>query len=230
MDKKMDMTITDEIFQVGGSGFTAPEDAAVYLINVEGRAAIVDAGCGHATEMLLNNIRNCDVADESIDYLLITHCHFDHTGGAAGLKQHFGLKIVAHEKDAVFLEAGNQKVTGALWYGAVLEPFTVDVKLTQSEEIIQLGSRSVSALHVPGHSPGSVVYLMESDGRKVLFAQDVHGPIHPDLLSDPAEYQFSLKRMVDLDADILCEGHFGIFRGKEQVREFIRSFIINSGI
>jgi glyoxylase-like metal-dependent hydrolase (beta-lactamase superfamily II) len=66
---------------------------------------------------------------------------------------------------------------------------------------------------------------MESSGQKVLFAQDVHGPIHPDLLSDPAKYEVSLKRMLDLDADILCEGHFGIFRGKEQVREFIRSFM-----
>ena len=41
--------ITKEIYQIGGSGFTAPEDAAAYLIYVDGRAAIVDAGCGNAT-------------------------------------------------------------------------------------------------------------------------------------------------------------------------------------
>ena len=49
--------ITKEIYQVGGGGFTAPEDAAVYLLHMGGRAAIVDAGCGNATEKLLNNIR-----------------------------------------------------------------------------------------------------------------------------------------------------------------------------
>jgi glyoxylase-like metal-dependent hydrolase (beta-lactamase superfamily II) len=221
----MEMKITDNIFQIGGSGFTAPEDAAVYLISVEGQAAIVDAGCGNATDKLLQNIRRCGVADESIDYLLITHCHYDHVGGAAALKQQFGLKIVAHEKDAVFLEKGNQKVTGASWYGAALKPFNVDIKLTRSEEVILLGAHPITAIHVPGHSPGSVVYLMESNGQKVLFAQDVHGPIHPDLLSDPVKYQASLKRMAELDADILCEGHFGTFRGKEQIREFIRSFM-----
>jgi glyoxylase-like metal-dependent hydrolase (beta-lactamase superfamily II) len=224
------MKITDHIFQVGGSGYTAPEDAAVYLINIEGHAAIVDAGCGHATDRLLQNIKRCGVADESIDYLLVTHSHFDHTGGAAELKQHFNLKIVAHEKDAVFLEEGNQKVTGAAWYGAALKPFTVDVKLDQPETRILLGTHAVTAIHVPGHSPGSLVYMMESDGQKVVFAQDVHGPIHPDLLSDPAKYQSSLRQLINLDADILCEGHFGIFRGKEQVREFILSFIKNSGI
>ena len=48
--------ITKEISQIGGSGFTAPEVAADYLIHVDGRAAIVDAGCGNATEKMLENI------------------------------------------------------------------------------------------------------------------------------------------------------------------------------
>ena len=38
--------ITKEIYQIGGSGFSAPEDAAASLIYMDGRAAIVDAGCG----------------------------------------------------------------------------------------------------------------------------------------------------------------------------------------
>lgn len=59
----------------------------------------------------------------------------------------------------------------------------------------------------------------------MLFGQDVHGPIHTDLLSDPAAYQDSLKKIRDLDADILCEGHYGIFHGKDRVREFIESFM-----
>ena len=88
--------ITKEIFQIGGSGFTTPEDAAAYLIHVDGRAAIVDAGCGNATDGLLENIRRCNVPDAVIDYLLITHCHFDHTGGAAALKKRLNLKLVAH--------------------------------------------------------------------------------------------------------------------------------------
>jgi len=75
--------ITEEIFQIGGSGFSAPEDAAVYLIYMDGRAAVMDPGCDNATEKLLDNTHACNVPDEVNDYLLITHCHFDHTGGAA---------------------------------------------------------------------------------------------------------------------------------------------------
>lgn len=49
--------------------------------------------------------------------------------------------------------------------------------------------------------------------------------IHPDLLSDQAAYQDSLKKMLELNADILCEGHYVIFNGKTAVREFISSFM-----
>lgn len=42
------MEITSEIFQIGGAGYTSPEDAAVYVINFDGHAAMVDAGCGRA--------------------------------------------------------------------------------------------------------------------------------------------------------------------------------------
>jgi glyoxylase-like metal-dependent hydrolase (beta-lactamase superfamily II) len=78
---------------------------------------------------------------------------------------------------------------------------------------------------VPGHSPGSLVYLMESEGLKVLFGQDVHGPIHPSLLSNRGDYVRSLNLMISFQADVLCEGHYGIFRGKTEVADFIESFL-----
>jgi len=217
--------ITKEIYQIGGSGFSAPEDAAAYLIYMDGRAAIVDAGCGKATEQLLENIRRCNVREEVIDYLLITHCHFDHTGGAAELKKQLDLKVVAHVRAAEYLEKGDQTVTAASWYGEELKPLSVDLRLRQPEEKVLLGKREITALHMPGHSPGSVVYWVNSEGQKILFGQDVHGPIHSDLLSDPVAYQKSLQRLLDLNADILCEGHYGVFHGQEKVRDFINSFI-----
>ena len=44
------MRITDEVFQVGGPQLTAPQDAAIYLICCDGRAALIDAGSGRATD------------------------------------------------------------------------------------------------------------------------------------------------------------------------------------
>lgn len=219
------MRITGEIHQVGGGQLTAPEDAAVYLINFDGHATMVDAGCGRALPRLLENIRTCGVEPKQIEYLLLTHCHFDHTGGAPALRGLLGCKIVAHALEAPFLEQGDNAVTAATWYGATLAPFPVDRKLVGPREEILLGGRIIEALHTPGHSPGSVVYVTESDGLKILFAQDVHGPLHPDLLSDAALYQRSLKLLLTLEADVLCEGHFVIYRGKAAVAAFINQFL-----
>jgi glyoxylase-like metal-dependent hydrolase (beta-lactamase superfamily II) len=219
------MHITSEIHQVGGGRLTAPEDAAIYLINFNGRAALVDAGCGRTQPRLLDNIRACGVDPGQIDYLLLTHCHFDHTGGAQALREQLRCRAVAHALEAPFLEQGNNRVTAATWYGATLAPFPVDLKLAGPREEILLGGRVMEALHTPGHSPGSVVYVTESDGLKILFAQDVHGPLNPELLSDATLYRHSLELLLALEADVLCEGHFGIYRGKGTVAAFIKQFL-----
>jgi glyoxylase-like metal-dependent hydrolase (beta-lactamase superfamily II) len=217
--------VTDEIHQVGGGRLTGPEDGAVYLVHFGEEAALVDAGCGGAAKRLFRNIEACSVEPESIRYLLVTHCHFDHTGGIEGVRTTTGCRVVAHELDAVFLEEGDSEVTGAGWYGSRMKPTPVDVKLHGARNEIDLGGRKVEAIHTPGHSPGSLVYLVESGGLKVLFGQDVHGPIHESLRSNRSDYIQSLKLLLSLEADVLCEGHYGIFRGREEVADFIESFL-----
>ncbi|RJR37266.1 MAG: MBL fold metallo-hydrolase [Desulfobacteraceae bacterium] len=219
------MRVTGEIHQVGGSGLTGPEDASIYLLHFGEEAALVDAGCGGATERLFRNIADCSVKPESIKCLLITHCHFDHTGGIEGVRSRTGCRVVAHDLDAEFLEEGNSTVTGAKWYGSHIHPTTVDIKLKGARNEIDLGGRTIDAIHTPGHSPGSLVYLVESEGMKILFGQDVHGPIHESLRSDKDDYIRSLNLLLSLQADILCEGHYGIFRGRESVADFIGSFL-----
>lgn len=217
--------ITSEIFQVGGRGLTAAEDGAVYLVALPGHAALLDAGCGEGTDMLLANIESLGVRLDDIEYLLLTHCHFDHTGGAAELRRRLGCRVVAHELDAPYIESGDAEVTAANWYGTQLTPCPVDLRLTGAGGRVDLAGRTIEAWHMPGHSPGSLVYAMESCGKRVLFAQDVHGPLHPSLLSDRADHQASLRRLLGADADILCEGHLGVFRGQHDVRRFVAQFL-----
>ena len=204
---------------------TAPQDAAIYLICCDGRAALIDGGSGRANDKLLRNIAAAGMKPDDIELLLITHCHFDHTGGARALRERFGCTVVMHDLDASYVELGDNEVTAASWYGSRLEPCIVDRKLAGNEEDIRLGDRVIHAVHIPGHSPGSVAYVTTSAGLKIVFAQDVHGPLHPALLSNAADYQASLQRLIDLDADVLCEGHYGIFRGKQDIVRFVRSFM-----
>ena len=220
------MKITKEIFQVAGPGLTSSEDAAGYLIKVGAAAALIDAGNGEAMGKLLANIRKCGIEPDTISYLFLTHCHYDHTGGAAVFKEQFPqVKIVAQALEAPYLEKGDQEVTVASWYGARIKPVPVDLKWHGGSQTFELADRVLTGYHTPGHSPGSAVYVMESEGLKVLFGQDVHGPLHPSLLSNREDYRRSLLLLLELEADILCEGHYGVYRGKKEVAAFIRKFL-----
>lgn len=220
------MEITKEIFQVAGPGLTTSQDAASYLIAVGGTAALIDAGSGNAMAVMVAKIRACGVDPQEIAYLFLTHCHYDHTGGASALKEQFPqITLVAQALEAPYLEQADQEVTAASWYGARIKPVQIDVTWSGASQTFQLGDRPLIGFHTPGHSPGSAVYLLESAGLKVLFGQDVHGPLHPSLLSSQDEYQRSLHLLLDLEADILCEGHYGIYRGKKEVAAFIRRFL-----
>lgn len=217
--------IIENIWQVGGDGLSGPGDAAIYLARFGEGAALIDAGCGDGHATVIRNIRDCIPDSVQIAYLFLTHCHFDHAGGAERLRADFGCKIVAHELDAVYLEQGDSEVTAASWYGARMNPLKVDIRLKGKENQIEVGDSFISAVHWPGHSPGSMILTTRMAGQYVVFAQDVHGPIHPALRSDENAYQMSLRALLDLKADILLEGHFGVYQGKETVSKFIQSFM-----
>lgn len=223
--KTVQMKIIPGVFQIGGEGYTNMQDAAIYLIKTGDEAAIVDAGCGPSGKQLLENIEACGVSREQVTYLLLTHCHFDHTGGGKFLRDSLGCKTVAHELDAVYIETGDNEVSAAGWYRKTLSPFPIDIRLAGDSEKIPLGDTCIEAIHIPGHSPGSAAYLFETDGKRILFGQDVHGPLHPSLKSVRTDYEQSLQKLIDLQADILCEGHYGVFHDRETVAGFIRSFI-----
>jgi glyoxylase-like metal-dependent hydrolase (beta-lactamase superfamily II) len=221
----LSIQIRNNLWQVGGRGLTHQSDAAVYLIRFGDKAAVIDAGTGRSHTRLKSNIAECLGPEVMLEYLLLTHCHFDHSGGAPALRDELSCSIVAHELDAVYLQSGDDRVTSAALNGASMPPFTVDVTLQGPQSVITVGSGTVTAIHCPGHSPGSVVYTVHDDDRLILFGQDLHGPLRSELLSDEEQYLESLQRLLELEADLLLEGHFGIIEPKEEVREFIRDCI-----
>jgi len=66
---------------------------------------------------------------------------------------------------------------------------------------------------------------MDRDDERILFGQDLHGPIHPALDSDLGQWKMSLQKLLDLKADVLCEGHFGVYRPAAEVERYIRSYL-----
>lgn len=219
------MKITSQIYRVGGGTESHETDAAVFLVDGGSAAALIDAGTGRGRDRVLANIRAAGVDPSRITHLFLTHCHYDHTGGANGLRAATGCRIVAHEAGVEYLEGGDSEVTAASWYGTWMDPTKIDIAVQGSAADFTVGGLTLHFYHTPGHSPDSSVLTVESDGKLVLFGQDVHGPLHDSLRSVRSDYVKSLRFLLSLDADILCEGHYGVYTGRDRVRSYIESFL-----
>ena len=220
--------ICDRVYAVGGSDLSAPEDAFVYLVDAGSELVLIDAGVGYAMSRIEENIRSLGRQPAEVWHIIATHCHIDHIGGLFAWKESYGPKIIAHELDRAGIEGENDGLTAAGMYGVDYRPVKVDMLLKGEAEKLMLGDLQFNFLHTPGHTPGSIcVYIDTKDGR-VLFGQDIHGPFSPAWGSDLGQWRRSMQKLLDLKADVLCEGHAGVFRG-EKVGKYIEGYLQRYG-
>jgi glyoxylase-like metal-dependent hydrolase (beta-lactamase superfamily II) len=219
------LEVTKGIFMVGGPEITDSRDGCVYLLNL-GELVLIDSGAGWSIHQIQVNIERLGFDCANLSKLILTHCHIDHIGGAPQLKKRLGVTVYIHELDAPPLEKGNPILTAATWYNTAFPPMPLDVKFNSPREVLTIGDDKIICLHTPGHTPGSISLYIDREGERVLFAQDLHGPILKEFGFDLSQWNHSTQQLLDLDADILCEGHFGVYRSKKEVTNYIRSLRI----
>ena len=169
-----------------------------------------------------------------------THAHFDHIGG-----HHLFARRACHALEAPILAAPTAHETLADRYATVsmfskLPPggFTSEeyevtpapvTRLLEHGDIIDLGERHFTILHVPGHSPGSIALWESSTG--VLFSGDCvyDGPLVDDAHhSDVQRYLESMRALRELPVRVVHGGHFPSF-GRERFRALIDTYCVAKG-
>jgi glyoxylase-like metal-dependent hydrolase (beta-lactamase superfamily II) len=213
------------IYLIGGPNLTSADDAAVYLIDFKETLVMIDAGAGRSTGQLVRNIEMLGFNPADISRLILTHGHIDHIGSAPFFQKQYQTQVMIHELDAGALETGDSLKTAANWYGTTFPPMRLDRKLRGAKEVLTFGGETLNCLHTPGHTPGSISLYLDRAGKRVLFGQDIHGPFHKAFGSDIEQWKKSMRKLLDLNADILCEGHFGIFQPKDRVRAYIERYL-----
>ncbi len=97
-----------------------------------------------------------------------THCHFDHIMGVEFVRNEFKIPFYAHFADVFWVE---KAVEQGQMFGFDMNPVsTVDAFLKENE-FVEFGNSRLKIIHIPGHSPGHVVFYSEKD--KLLIAGDV---------------------------------------------------------
>lgn len=131
-------------------------------------AVILDAGCFYPEEQekLAEFIRTNQL---KVKYVLNTHLHLDHIFGNAFVEREFGLRPIAHEADE-FLIPKIAEYCHQFGFQVNEEPPSLGGHISDGDEIT-FGHTTLKALHVPGHSPGSIAYYNQEAG--CVFSGDV---------------------------------------------------------
>lgn len=136
----------------------------IYILMADdGSAAVIDPG--FEAGRILAEIKRLNA---KVQYVLLTHGHFDHAGCAAEIKAATGAKIALHEADCPMLKepAMFTRAFGALAAGA--QGAEADIILHDGDTL-PLGELTIRVLHLPGHSPGSCFFLVGDS----IFSGDV---------------------------------------------------------
>ena len=145
------------------TGFHRPRFDAAYLIVERGRAAFVDTGTNHAVPRLLAALAHVGLEPAAVDWLIVTHVHLDHAGGAGLLLRSLpNAKLVVHPRgarhliDPAFLVAGATAVYGAAEmarsYGTIVGIDAERVLATADGMTLELAGRPLEFIDTPGHA------------------------------------------------------------------------------
>ena len=234
--------LTERISVVGGGatglGISHTLDPIVYLLSGGEELALVDTGAGLGEARILENVRSLGYDPGRIGHIFLTHAHADHAGGAASLAEQLGAQVYLSELERGALENADEEALGlsiARRNGFYpedyrLSPCKVDVAL-RGDETLRCGDLELAVMPTPGHSAGSVCFLVEIEEWVALFAGDTvfaGGQISLIVApgSDLLALQESVARLGGLNVTSLLPGH-GIFPlegGQEHIDQAIEAF------
>ena len=174
-----------------------------YLLCEGGEAILVDAGADpkKVDEVLARK-------GLTLRAIVLTHGHFDHVLSVDLLREKHGAPVLIHEADAELLGDG-EKNAFATFFGRARTWRPADRTLREGDEI-SLGGKTLTVLHTPGHTRGSICLL----GDGVLLSGDTlfaSGFGRYDLFGgDENALKASLARLASLPADtVIYPGHGG---------------------
>lgn len=194
------------------SGYTGTGIAAIHLIEEGGRAALVDTGNNAALVHVEEALKATGLKPEAVDYVLLTHIHLDHAGGAGAFMQAFpNAKLVVHPRGARHmvepskLFAGVSAVYGperakALYGELIPVPADRVIEATEGLEL-SLAGRVIRVFDTPGHARHHVCYF--DTASRSFFTGDTFGLSYRQLDVDGRPSIFPTTTPVQFEPDAM---------------------------
>lgn len=237
----------DHDIHVIDTGFVRDLFDASHLIVANGRAAFVDTGTNYSVPRLMKALDVLRLEPASVDYVIVTHVHLDHAGGAGLLMQQLpDAKLLVHPRgarhmiDPTALMEGVRAVYGRdiadRDYGELVPIAAERVTATSDGMKIDLGGRTLTFAETPGHALHH--HCVWDEASRGWFTGDTFGLCYPALATaqgphvvpatapvqfDPPALHRSIERLLAADPEVLYLTHYGAVREPARIaRQLLR--------
>jgi glyoxylase-like metal-dependent hydrolase (beta-lactamase superfamily II) len=181
------------------ANYLRPHLAAVHLVVEKGRVAFVDTGTNESLPFALDGLKRLGLGPEAVDYVILSHIHLDHAGGAGAFMQAFpGAKLVVHPRGSRHMASPAKLVQAVIAvYGAdYVERVYGQILPVPSERIIEatdglvvnLAGRELLCLDTPGHARHHIAVLDRQ--TRGIFTGDTFGISYREMDTDGRQFIF----------------------------------------
>ena len=179
------------------AGMYRDEMVAIHLIVHEGRVAVIDTATRHSLPRILGALEQLGLSPQALDWVILTHIHLDHAGGAGALMQQCpNARLAVHPRGARHM-ANPRKLwdstvsvygleTAQRVYGEVVPIASDRIEETPEGHVLHLGSRRLQVLDTPGHARHHIA--VHDPFSQSVFAGDTFGISYREF--DRGERQF----------------------------------------
>jgi glyoxylase-like metal-dependent hydrolase (beta-lactamase superfamily II) len=214
------------------AGYVRPILAAIHMIVDDGRVAFVDTGSNDSLPNVLAALDKLGLGRDAVDYVILTHIHLDHAGGAGALMREFpNARLVVHPRGSRHMAEPSRLVAGvtAVYgreyvetvYGDIL-PIAADRIIDAHEGLtVQLGGRELHMIDTPGHAKHHICIIDRK--AEAIFTGDMFGlsyrefdvdgrqfiqPTTSPTQFDPAEMRASIDRLLSYGPQAMYLTHY----------------------
>ncbi len=195
------------------TGYVRPRLAASHLVVDDGRAAFVDTGTTLSVPNLLAALAAKNLDPAAVDWVLTTHVHLDHAGGAGELMRHLpSARCATHPRGARHLAEPSKLIAGSIavygerryreLYGEIVPIEEHRILAVGDGERIRLGKRRLELIHTPGHALHH--YCIVDQEHELIFSGDTFGISYRDFDVDGREFIMPTSTPVHFDPEALC--------------------------
>ena len=215
--------------------------AALYMLHKNQHAAFIDTGTCHSFSQVMEVMRQHDITTDNVDYVILTHVHLDHAGGASHMMQQFpNAKLVVHPFGSRHMVDPRKLVAGATavygeekfhtLYGELSPIDATRIIETSDGMTLELQGETLTFLDTPGHAKHHNCIYYENGSA--CFTGDTLGLAYPNLHENnaslcllptttpvqfsPNDLHESIDKVMAKNPKVLYPTHFGAVRQNAQ--------------